>query len=844
MKKQLLLGISVFALSLASCSDEWSEGKEAGGAGFIVPLVDVDSKTISSFDTGTRADLTSITKEDLTLVLSKNDGTPVWEGKYEEFPVDRQFGIGSYILEAKYGDPADEGFDKPALYGSQTLAVTDGNTTETSLTVTPANSQVTVMYTESFQKYMTDWSATVNNVEFVKDEERFVFVKPGGVTIRINVEKPNSVKAQFTLDKVEAQARYCYRVIVDLNNGETGDAVLKVTFDENFNEEEVEIDLSDKVLNSPLPEMMADGFESNVPIEIISGLTGKMDLSMSMVAQAGIKGVNLKTNSQYLKSLGWPEEIDLLTASSEEKGLLERYGLGVLGLWKNVGEMGYLEFTDLVSNIQYVEGEDNAVSFQVAVKDKLMRESEPVILSLNISPIILDLSCGDNYIPGEQLKVKLNFNGTKEDFEKKGSIQYFDASGRWRALEVVEVEDDGDGQYSVTINPPAVEDNLQLRAVVGEKVSNEVEVSIEKLIVSVTPENSFATFAYVKIEKEDGTPAVNVSKLQIKADGASSYTSLEVTPVAEEEGYYKVSTLTSAKSYTVRANKKSPEASFTTETPETVPNGDFETEGKKYDDVDMNQGGPYVAVVVRGQNKADFSYIEPMGWTTTNEKTMSGTNRNTWYVQPSAFTTKSYYIGKGSGVGNLDNRNSEEYTFEPYKGDASIVIRNIGWHPAGTDIASKSTGASNAHNSTVPDTYYKEIGKIFLGTYNYKGGNEEDIIEGIDFASRPSSLKGYYRYALNNDIKQEDKAEIIIKICHDDEVISQNSVQLGEVSEFKDFEIPLFYPIDAKKANKVCVMIKSSILSESEIEVSPYNNRYKSYFHGATLVVDDLEFVY
>ena len=36
----------------------------------------------------------------------------------------------------------------------------------------------------------------------------------------------------------------------------------------------------------------------------------------------------------------------------------------------------------------------------------------------------------------------------------------------------------------------------------------------------------------------------------------------------------------------------------------------------------------------------------------------------------------------------------------------------------------------------------------------------------------------------------------------------------------------------------------SSYTNESTIKLSTYNSRYESYFHGATLVIDDLNLTY
>ena len=209
MKKTILLGISALVASslLCACSEEWGVNK--AGAGRISPEVGIDTQAVTSrSEAASRAD-GDITASDLSLTLTKADGSykQTWE-TVADFPVDKEFAVGDYTLDAFYGDPEEQGFEKPAYAGSQTLKVSDGLTTTLGLTASLANSMFTIKYTDAFVGYMADWSASVAGIEYAKDETRPVYVKPGDVTIKINVTKPNGLKAEFTLDKVTAEPKY------------------------------------------------------------------------------------------------------------------------------------------------------------------------------------------------------------------------------------------------------------------------------------------------------------------------------------------------------------------------------------------------------------------------------------------------------------------------------------------------------------------------------------------------------------------------------------------------------------------------------------------------------------
>lgn len=857
MRKELITGLITLSLGLFSCTEDGLRNGGDGG-GYIVPRVSVDNKTISSTEQETRAELSSLTEKDLTLTLTKSDGTPVWEGNLENFPTDKEFGVGGYLLEAKYGDAQEQGFEKPALYGSQTLTVEDGKTTELSLTAQPSNSQVRLNYTEAFQNYMKDWGATVNTIEYTKEESRPIYVTPGNVAVRINIEKPNGVKAQLALDPVEAKAKYCYNITIDVNGGEVGEASLVVTFDQYMDKEEETIDISDKVLTSPAPEITPEGFESEKPIEVLAGLSESGNLSMTLLAQGGIKSVNMTTTSVSLLKKGWPTTVDLTQADPSSQQIFTDLGLSVLGLWKTIGEMAYIDFSEVIDKLTINPGGDNETKFVVTLVDKYSRESDPMVLVVDVKPVELVLSSEDEYYnPGNPLKVNLGFNGTLDHLKDgKVTFQYRDASGIWRNLSIEDVSG-LEGKYVLNLNVPVnYQEDISLRATCGGSVSEELIVPMVRYEVEkVRDENVFATYAYVTLEPIEGMEMSKASPIFKVSKEGSSYLKVDYEKI--DGDYFKIYGLEPGSNYTIKITEK--EQSFKTEEAREIPNGNFESVNTTYSGR-MNMGGTWSTSssdrLYNYQNYATYTINEPTeGWTTSNSKTMNGTS-NTWFSNPSVFSTDIDYKGNFDGITVLFVKVGEKHeTPSNYqnltgRNKLGVVIRNVGWSPNGS-VPVKCTDSNDRSKVKQPEEYFNfkvpkvlpSKGQLVLGNYTYNSGVES--IDGISFGSRPAKLTGWYKYSRNTSQDDSGQATVIVYDNSGEEIIKK-SVELPDASEFTHFTVDLPYEYDkSAKANKICVIISSSSIDkEEDIQLETYNNTIESYCLGATLVVDDLKFEY
>ena len=288
-----------------------------------------------------------------------------------------------------------------------------------------------------------------------------------------------------------------------------------------------------------------------------------------------------------------------------------------------------------------------------------------------------------------------------------------------------------------------------------------------------------------------------------------------------------------------------------TETTAGVPNGNFEELTQTISIQDMNQGGKYSVWPVDYQNTCSFTIQEPTGWSSVNAKTCntSAANQMSWFVIPSTYnTTLSWSSYRSFG---MSTQTPDIYKgLSAQDGNNAMVIRNVAWDANGT-TPSKTGGAFNTtyYNTNVPSMSNRSAGKLFLGSYSYSG-NSESYNEGTSFSSRPSTMKGRYKYTPdNNDVSET--GVISVTLLNGETVLASGTINLTAASEYTEFTVPLVYTVTDKKANLLKIMITSSnhaSYSQSEetatIKTTDYYSQYESNSRGATLTIDNLNFIY
>lgn len=867
MKHLLWTGLCCAAAMLTvSCSDD--TGFSATDTGSVMLSLDVDRSVLSAQQLS-RASLDEIAQNlsaaDFTIRLTDEEGqTQEWP--YESF-TGEHIRIGRYTIEAFYGTEGEEGFDKPFFTGAEQITVSTDNVTSVAITAAMANAAVRVTYTDAFRAYMSEYKASVrtagsaDGIDYpasVTDDD--LFVNAGEASLYVTFKTINGQQATLKAADFTAAARHRYNVTVDVNGGEIGDAVLSVTFDDETVAETREFTLSDELFNAPAPVVTP----ATQTIEVIEGNTPAEGGKVSIVARGGIAAVKLVTESSWLLSQGWPAEIDLLKVSAEQQQFFRQHGLNVLGLWSNPDQMAVVDFSDVIASLRSTA--DNLTRFRVEVEDNFGKVSDPAaMVEVNVIPMTFAITGQDICMVGdEEATLLIDYNGV--DLQKNLKLECYDAgAGMWDPMTIVAVApvSRAEASYRVTVKVPAGVDNVDVRATVGSLSSIEYTIvrGVPEFALANTPADNFATTAFVAINcdnSEDSRRIAQVAQFELSADGGNTF--LGLTP-AIAEGGVTLSGLQPSTSYVVRATAGPMVKTVTLRTEDAlaVPNGDFETLVDALSANGMLVGGQWgISAGIYYDTKQTYDVKEPSGWATVNRKTAStdASTQNSWFVIPSTMnTTMTWqvtvpnikFINTGGGTDTPDVFKN----MTAQSGANAMHIRNVGWSHSGSRPSKwmkNGVGKEDYYCHNAASVSDRSAGKLFLGSYSI-AGTTETYNEGVDFASRPTSLSGFYKYVPDANDPSET-GMVTVTLLNGSQVIGTGTAQLGAAADYTRFTVPVTYTVKAK-ATSLRIMITSSNHASynqadetASIKTSDYMSRYQNFALGAGLTVDNLTFNY
>lgn len=800
---KLIYGVLSSALLIAagsSCSDDYNPG--GGTSGKINPQLDLDVNAITSRSTSAGRDASPVSVNDLKLRLSSTDGSFVKEwNSIADFDNNELFKVGTYTLEAIYGDVEDEGFEKPYYYASTQLTVKENKVTQVSMNAQLTNSMVSIATTKAFRSYFTNYSFQAHAeggdyVNFTSTETRPGYLRPGKVTVTADVTKPNGLSATLEAAVFVAEPKHHYTVTVDVNNGQAGDAQLVITYDDMLSQEDVYIDLSDEILSAPAPAVIAQGFEAGTTATVIEGSSDAAAPAFFINAEGGIKSVVLSTKSTSLIEQGWYNEIDLAAATPAQQSKLKSLGLDVKGLFGNIGQMAQIDLSGVLSHIRYLEGSDNVSEFTVVAKDNYSKVSDPLTFSVKVEPIVIGLS--EDVTPSvgaSTMTVALTYNGT--DVARNVKIQYKNLRGTWSDATITKVTEVSDYNYIVEIDGiPADDTTVTLRAVAAGKASDEVTIAKGGFTIASTANDMFATRArivpaYFDDELEAAASSV---KYEISEDG-SNFTAVSHT--MESDGSAWLTGLPSGKNLTVKAtiNGKIAKTEITTEAAAQLPNSDMEGWWREH-----------------GGSNWDFYYAYAEGtqqvWDTMNEETTSSEGVG------AAYTTTS-------GTKPATGHNGQ-----------CAVVRTVGW------------GAGNTAGGGLSVVNNVSAGQLYLGKFSGVGQTPD---YGYKFNSRPSSVTFYAKYAAQ---KSDDFGVAEARILDaGGNVLASTSIQIGtDKSDWTQFSLPLSYSANAEKAALIVIIFKStghsSGATRSYLKLPGFAANAKTESVGGQLYIDDINLTY
>lgn len=873
---------SAVALALVGCADEnpWSP---SNGEGKIKVHISA-SDNVSAAVPDVRAISTEIETPpvaDFHIRVSKNDGSNTkLFNSVEEFVGNASFPAGSYSIEAFYGDPSVQGSiesgDKSYRYAyyygvTENVTVLEGQTTEVQLQASLANSIVSIEYSDEFKNYFSEWNTSLqtdgNSPLNLGAREAMSYLIPGNVSINISAKLPNGKSLTLHPGDFSAEAHHMYKMRYTIYNGEVGNAKLAIEFDDNLESEPFVVDLSDDLESAEAPTVTTDGFVDNQSFASLEGIKFDGVIKFNVLAPGGIAEAKLTVESNsYRPNYLINGSVNLCAADDLAQGQMYADGVKAVGFFKNPGQMAQLDLTELCKHLP-----EGSHKFIFQITDKYMQTHDPVAVTVSILPTEIAMSTQPAPFGEGYADILVSYNGPDPtapganpfSFKIQGDLNYDDVEilsiSKANATRSAEfpVHD-----YSYRISVPECDrDELPVR-LYFEGVEL---VSQRGNIPYIYPDYSLlydATGSVIMIKIDESDPTANkrlLKKLHVNIDGAnvseSSLTrdldlltiSIPVRNVAGSS-YEVKTTLESASTPKAYATAYS----LTTETPDPVPNGDFETLTETINTT-INQGGTWTHTTLSTAHRysTTLSMIikEPNQWYSSNSITcnLSASNLNSWYVIPSVYNTTLTWLSnqpeaKVWGIG----QSAYTSTADVYKnlnaasGNNAMVVRNVAWDLNGPEIPNNSqTGNDDFSNyfcNKEPAIANRTAGYLKLGT---------EANPGIAFTSRPVRLKGVYKYELDATTRDaSEKGVVQIKIFSGSNEIGSGQVELEAQANYSEFTVPISYVADIfnKKATRLEISICSS--NKSEIITTNYCNKEECCSRGAALTIDNLTFEY
>lgn len=836
MKKKLLFGLLGaagglgLASSMVSC-DDYRPTTDMDGK--LLVSVDLDKDVVASAANkqaapASRAEAQSVSASDLSLKLTSESGSFAREwAKASDFSEPVTVPVGKYTLEAWYGSLEDEGFEKPYYHGSSTLTVEENRTTPVSVTASLANSMVRVEMSDMFRDYFASYTLTLRSelnheIAYADGETRPVYLAPGQVTASITITKQNGTTATLEPKSFTAEARHSYLLKFDINGGEAGDGFLVLTYDDMTDMENVEIDLSDEILNAPAPRLTTDGFTPGESWTVMQGQPSEKTAKVTAIAQAGIDGLVLTTSSAYLESQGWPKEIDLVNGDASTISMMKGLGLRVAGTAKP-DKMALVDFTDLLSNIAYIDGGDNTSAFTLQVRDRNSRVAEvPVGFSVETVTTTLSVLSTD---PIYEWDTTLAFDIESNASDLSGlSLQAKNDRNTWDNCPITscQVVSRMGNTYHVVATVPSTATDLPLRLTLGAlKVDFTVAHEPSPYSLTAVENGIYGWQAALDLRYKAGADGAkrrsaasrsaaepeNVT-FELSADNGQTWSAATASKL--DTNRFLVKGLTGGKTYQVRATCDgilSGIYTFTTEIGDQLENSDMEDwysvpGDKKY------AGNCYWTRDYPGSSENTI-------WGTMNLKTTSSTSG----------TYQGCAYGNFSGTrGTTDSHNDN--------GKAAI-IETVGW---GDNKAPAFGGFGTCKNV--------DAGQLYLGSYD---ASTKSPVYGIGYEGRPKSVEFWYKYTAKNSA---DYGKAFVKVLDaSGNELAAKEIKLTAVGTYTKMTLDLeskYEPIGNKGATLQIGFISSDnpdclAANSSNMSSPPTWNLSDGRFTGSSLYIDDIK---
>ncbi len=834
--KSLLISGAVFFL-ITSCSQDKDNNPATGNGSFRLSL-ETNSEVIPVMRSGANDEASAPSAEDFAITLTREDGSVVktWS-TINNIPYDATYDVGNYTISATYGSLENEGFDVPYYSGEAQFTIRDKETTPVDVVCTLGHVKVSINYTETFTKYFSEYRTTIRSVGgddiiFKKDETRSAYVRPGDISLKLDLVKTNGVSASYEPARItNATARQHYIITFDVSES-VGGAVLTITFDDTTAVEPITLDISDEAMVAPAPYINMTGVNDGGVVEIQECEYPENELAASIMARGGLVGCTMFVESEYLASLGIPTELELTELTTEQAQLFQSLGLELRGFDSNRQTMGLIDFSNFTPSLQIANGSADH-KFTFTARDVNGKVSDPMTFTIHNTPLTFEMGDIEDVMLGStSIDIPFTCNGKNIDNVKLFRIR----NGVPEEINYTIVNHDGEN-YTIRTQLDVANEaqTLQLAYTTRYAPSQLVNIIVPSYTIQCNDYDVWTSHATTSlIVDETSLQDVVKEYITFYLYEDDSWTVIKPQSI---DGGYKFADLVPGKSYTIATSCLADQSdldiqkafTFTTEETTPIPNGNLESWTQWFSQ-SINKGGRYGKLAGWVQETIVLSSSNPDGWATANTKTVptSPSTANSWYMVPSTLPT--------SGV----------------SGNAAL-IRNVAWDNNGSTPPQGLWGVIQSLNSlNVPTISQRSAGKMFLGSYSYDHNLGTELYnEGIAFTSRPQKLTGYYKYiAVGGDthgvvtVTVENRTDIN-KVT----TLATKTVKLTPAATYSYFEVELPYNNTQCKATHLRVSFTSSN-NASNYQLTEKNNittkddKAQAISTGSELYIDNISLTY
>ena len=732
--------------------------------------------------------------------------------------------VGDYTVVADMGNPEVEGFDQPYYSGSKDIHLEKGDNVDVELECKLANSILKINYTDNFKKYFSTYSSYVsttkgNTVEYVQDETRGAYLASGEVTVYVKAKKTGANEATLNVGKYTLNPQYEYALTLDVD---VSNAIMKVTFSENWEDESVTINVSDAALNSNAPYMVGEGVESGEEFTIVEGVALNETLKVTINAEAEIASCLMTTTSDYLKGKGWSESVDLTSADESTMSVIKASGVVLKGFSGSLSQMAYIDFTELVRTLP----KDNPVDIKLTVTDKLNKTSDVFSFNVEAQDCMFSVYPTDEEAPFLGYECKVNVTLLDGD---ANNIKFAltDGGAPLSVQNVSEpVEVDGVKQYTVTLSRIDGQFFKETFNISAEYLtySSKIDIPVYFGLEMDNIENDvWAKRATVHLYNET---VENITIQKKESDGNW----VNVERILNEDGRITAYDLSPDTKIALRAVKKSDNSKATNEIElktwkvVSLPNGDMEywtvgpdgMEGHGDANSIFGVATSYKHTPYRSWERwYPYTNIIDNHWDTLNEYTTSIGEESekinaTWNKRWTRYVANSGTIRTTGKDGN------------------GALIRTVGWGDGNTAAGT----SANVINNITP-------GELYLGTYN------SSPQYGITFDGLPDGLRFYYKYVTKN----ADRYVLNIQMYSGNTLMVDQTLSSEEalpVNEWTEKYIPFVYLNKQNEPTTLSIVFKSGTsTSKDDIRVfAPFGNLTTGENIGSELYLDNIELIY